>query len=361
MSSRVHRHGTKIRGKICKKIDAVKKPILESECVYDRGFMRNFKGLLVWILFLSNMSYAGWHDNYAEAKKEAEKEGKPLLVTFLGPNWCPWSDQLESEILADRSFLSEIEKDFVLLKVDIPQDFAEGSFPGKSLKDRYRVEECPSLVLIESSGEEIAKLAYLPLQQKELCSYIKETLVDYQKMSRITKKQLEEMKIEELKTLHVKAGRLADKSIKKTIYQQGLKKDPGSFFLLEKYGDLLMGTKIGNWKVKSLRKKIAGRDPENEGGTMRKLAVMDFEALASVKKRQKAEIVVEPLLEYLKHFGKRDRESGWQIAMKISQYFFTRNQIQDALRHAQASFEMAPEEHKKEIAQSIEYLQTYVQ
>lgn len=322
--------------------------------------MNGFKCIFLAGLFLCAALEAKWHDHYLEAKNQAVKEGKPLLIAFLGSNWCPWSDQLESEVLANPNFLREMEKDFVLVKIDIPENFEEENFPGKELKKRFKVEESPSLILMQPTDEEIAILEYLPVDVKEFCSYVKETLSDYQRLSRITKKQLDQMQVEELKALYAKAGRLADQTFKKIVLEQGLKSDQGPFFLLEKYEDLIAGKKPSSSQMKHLRKKIIQSDPKNEGGALRKLAVMDFQALANVKKKTpKAEIVVRPLLEYLQAFGKNDGENAWRIEMKVSQYFFTQNRIEDALKHAQASLEIAPEECKKEIAQSIEYLKSY--
>lgn len=321
--------------------------------------MRIFKGFILGFVLLCSGLEAKWHDKYFEAVKQAEKEKKPLLVAFLGPNWCPWSDQLEAEVLANPQFLAEMEKEFVLVKIDIPEDFEGASFPGKELKNQLKVEECPSIVLLQPTGEEIAMLAYLPIDPREFSSYIKETLADFRKVSRITKKQLDHMKVEDLKSIYAKAGRLADETFKKAVLTQGLKIDRDPFFLLEEYGNLLIGGKANHWKIKSLRKKIVDRDPDNEGGFLRQLAVMDFEALTMIKKHQKAEIVVKPLVEYLQHFGKKDPENAWRIEMKVSQYFFTHNRIDEALHHAEASLQIAPEECKKEIVQSIEYLKTY--
>ena len=47
---------------------------------------------------------------------------------------------------------------------------------------------------------------------------------------------------------------------------------------------------------------------------------------------------------------KKDPKNVWQIEMKISQYFFTQNRIEEALSHAKASLDTAPDEYKKEIS-----------
>jgi len=131
----------------------------------------------------------GWIDDFSKARKLAQETNKPLLIAFLGPNWCPWSDQLESEVLAQPRFLNQVKKEAILVKVDIPEDYQEqtsDSFPNLTLKENFHVEECPSLVLVEPSGHLIAKLRYLPITTDEFASHIHEILQDYEQISHLS-------------------------------------------------------------------------------------------------------------------------------------------------------------------------------
>lgn len=310
-----------------------------------------------------NFHLKGWLNDFSEAQKQAVEKEQPILIAFLGPSWCPWSDQLESEILVDQTFLASLQKEVVFLKVDIPEDFnreGENTLPYQQLKNKYHVDECPTLVLVGASGQEIAKLNYLPLESREFAGYIKEILADFHQVNlHAQKKSLHKLEAGELQSLYVKAGRLADTTFKKVLLHQGLKEDKGSYFLLEQYGHLLAEGHFKSPKLSKIRNKILARDPKNKQGTLLKLAIMDFEALSSsVPKVAKSEKAIKPLLEYLKKFGKQDTENSWRVEMMISQYFFGKNQIEEALKHAQASLEMAPPSLKEEIHQSIDYLQT---
>lgn len=302
----------------------------------------------------------GWLEDFSEARKIAFEKQKPLLIAFLGPNWCPWSDQLETEILANEGFMQNLKEDVVFVKIDLPENFEEESFPGKDLKEKYKVNECPALVLVQPSGVAIAKLEYLPIESSEFARYIKQTLSDYNRVSHLEKSELRHMKIDELQYLYSHAGRLADSTFKKVLLDQGLKIDRGPYFLLEQYGNMLASGSSKASKLKKVRNKILARDPKNEQGCIRRLAVLDFEALANVKKPQNASDVVKPLMNYLQKFGQSDVDNAWQLEMKISKYCYTHNQIEDALKHARASLTLAPESAKKDIAHSIEYLQTSI-
>jgi len=305
----------------------------------------------------------GWLDDFAEAKKIASEKKCPLLIAFLGPTWCPWSDKLEAEVLVNQNFFKNLQTEVVFLKVDIPEDFdrhTKESLPALKLKEQYFVDECPTLVLVTPNGKQIAKLNYLPISCSAFASYIKEMLTDYEKLSLLTeKKALKKLDGKELKSLYAKAGRLADETFKKVLLNQGIKTDPSPYFLLEQYGVLLTKGKGNSWASRRLRNKILSLDPKNKNGSHRKLAVMDFNALAvSAKTDQKMDAVIHPLVDYLQKFGSKDLENAWRIEMMISQYLFGKDQIGASLIHAKNSLKIAPEPAQKEIVQSIEYLQT---
>lgn len=308
---------------------------------------------------VENAPLQGWHDDYAKASALASERGVPLLIAFLGPNWCPFSDQLEADVLAKQEFAGALKNELVFLKVDIPEDWEEGNFSGEALKERFAVDECPCLVLVEPSGQAIAKLEYLPLHPKEFTSYIRDTLGDYNEVATLAEKQtVKKLDAAQLKSLYAKAGRLADATFKKVLLNEGLKVDKSPYFLVEEYGRILANGKVSDRKLSRLRNKIFARDPKNTQGFQRKLAIMDFEALSAAIKRTKgSEGVIKPLVQYLMKFGPEDRENSWKIEMKISQYLFGQNRIEEALKHARASLNCAPESAREEVTQSVDYLQ----
>lgn len=79
------------------------------------------RSIIAILVVFCNVAFGNFPASYEEAKQKAELEGKPLLIIFLGPNWCPFSDQLEADVLEDSNFLEEIGKQLVLFKVDIPK------------------------------------------------------------------------------------------------------------------------------------------------------------------------------------------------------------------------------------------------
>lgn len=310
--------------------------------------MRYFK---IIFLMLTIQCFA-WETNFEEAEKLAQSQDRPLLIAFLGPNWCPCSDQLEEEVLNSEPFLAALKDQVIFLKVEIQEDYEENF-----LAEKYRIESCPSLVLIESDGHEIAVLDYLPLGGQEFGCYINEMLANYYLVEDLTqKKSLCNLQLDELKSLYTQAGKFADTTFKQALLEEGLKVDQGPYFLLQQYGHLLAENGVQNRKAKVLRNKIIARDIDNEQGYRRQIALMDFETLANARLGTKA--VVKPLIDYLRKFGTVDTENAWEIEMKISKYLFSKDQIEEALKHANASLKVAPESARNEIAKSVEYLKT---
>lgn len=300
----------------------------------------------------------GWMDNVEDAQREAKERNLPLLIAFLGPNWCSFSDELEEEILSQKGVTELLGKEMILVKIDIPEDFEESHYYGKELKESFHIDECPSLVLTDSQTHPIAKLNYLPVTPEHFVRYVKQIMGDYERVSHLARRELKQMKVDEIKHLYARAGHLADITFKKALMKQGLKVDRGPYFLVEKYGSLLASGTASERKLRKIRNKVLARDPENEQGCLRKLALIDFESRIDEKTPEE---VVAPLISYLRDFGPKDPENAWKLEMKISQYLFSKNKIEGALKHARLSYDSAPDNAKREIAQSIEYLQSFVQ
>lgn len=320
-------------------------------------------GMLGFLLQFAAMAHEielveDWTDHFLRAKEEAQKRHCALLIAFLGPNWCEHSDQLENEILSQKEFKDQLGEQFVFVRVDIPEDFDQKTYFGKTLKEKYGVEECPTIVIITENGKLIAKLDNLPITCQQLIAQVKQLQSDYQRFVVLNQKELRNMKVDEIQHLYARAGHLADATFKQALMKQGLKIDRGPYFLVEKYGNLLASGLASERQLIRLRNRVIARDPQNERGCLRKLALIEFESRSEGKLPGE---VIEPLIQYLKAFGCRDSEHAWQLEMKISQYLFSCDQIHEALKHARLSFDSAPEEAQKEIAHSIEYLQSLIQ
>lgn len=343
--------------------------LFSGACIYaeEHGIGAEGKTLLMPIsprdeiartLFQHRRSGA-WSENFAQALAEAQNSGKVLLLAFMGAGWCPWSEKLEREILSEPAFLEPLRIDVQFVWLACPEESKRYGSELKQLKEKYGVDEFPTLVVITPQQEEMFKVGYLPLSAKEFAARLKQMVGDFKELFGRLEKDLTPMSLEELESLYIKARDLKSLRYKERLMEEGLKQDKGTFFLLEKYAELV---EAGNKKEAApFREKIIERDPKNLKGSQLRLAIFDFQTRATrLKRKGSPHTVVKPLLEYIAKFGEKDKENLWKVRMMMAQYLFTKNEVKDALEHASASYQTAPEESKKEISETIDYLKTYI-
>jgi thioredoxin-related protein len=300
-----------------------------------------------------------WNENYDQATRTAQKTGKPLILAFMGAGWCPWSEKFEKEILSEAGFLDTLKDKVALVWVTCSQDGSRSTPEVRALKEKYAVEQYPTLVVVSAYQEEMFRVGYLPLSAKEFASRLDQMIQDYQELwGKIENPEAAPIAAEDLESLYQKACSLSSNKYKEKLMSLGLQKDRGTFFLLEKYGKLLENGKKN--EAEPIKNKIIERDPKNLKGSLLRLAILEFQTRVTRLKRKDSPITaVKPLLEYLRKFGEKDKENRWKLEMMMAQYLFTKNEIAEALHHAKASYDSAPDASKSEVAQTIDLLKSY--
>ncbi len=61
-------------------------------------------------------------DDFEQAVLKSRKENKPLLVEFVGSNWCPACMMLIKNVFVKKEFQNYAKENLVLMLVDIPRD-----------------------------------------------------------------------------------------------------------------------------------------------------------------------------------------------------------------------------------------------
>lgn len=297
-----------------------------------------------------------WTLDYNQALEAARLEQKPLFVAFVGTDWCPWSDKIFEDVLAKPEFVNALKESVVFVRVDFP--YSGLCQESEALKEKYHIRQLPTLVLTSPQEEEIAKIGYLPLQAPEFAVHVRRILHGYQKLvKKMAQTDVLQMSVEELRHLYRESSTYQLGKYKETLLAAGLAKDPGSFFLLEKYSELI---KTQPKKAKAVREEIETRDPKNKEGAHLQLAIFDFQARAEAS--DNVDKVLKPLKKYLKEFGSQDRENFWRVHMMIAQYLFHKHERkEDIIKHAQASINSAPEEVKGELTEFLTYMKGSLQ
>jgi len=154
------------------------------------------------LLFCSLLSVQAfsvtWTEDYTEALQTAQASGKPMLLAFVGGEWCPWSDKLIVEVLDSYGFLSHVKDSFILVRVDFP--YTGMCLESEKLKEKYHVHQLPTLVLASAEGEEITKFGYLPLEAPEFAAHVKTLFEGYEKLvKQLSHADLAQLSVAELR------------------------------------------------------------------------------------------------------------------------------------------------------------------
>jgi thioredoxin-related protein len=330
--------------------------MLNKEVIMRKIFLVGF------LLFSAHLfSQESWSRDYAAALKSAKEQNKPLLIAFVGIDWCPWSKKLYQDVLSETAFTKALENQVVLVWVDFPDQYVKVKGLDQEyerLKSRYDIRQLPSLILATPDEKTMSVINYLPLNSTEFADYVKTSLCDYGQLSSQMQK-IAGLGEDELEKMYRSAEKLKCEEYREQIMQVGLKSTPGLFFLLEKYAEVIEGNKKERSQAKPLREQIVARDPQNERGAMLKLAVIEFETIAShLKKKENPQLAIKPLLSYIETFGKKDQENLWKVEMMVAKYLFSKEKPSEALKHAQASYDVAPKEMKREISATLDFIKT---
>ncbi len=100
-----------------------------------------------------------WQTDVAAAFTQARNEQKDLFLLFTGSDWCPPCIKLEEQILGKPEFATGVDKDFVLVKLDFPQDSElppELEKQNQQWSDRYGIEGFPTVVLVDTDEQPYA-------------------------------------------------------------------------------------------------------------------------------------------------------------------------------------------------------------
>ena len=101
-----------------------------------------------------------WLTDFEAARSEAIRRHARILVLFTGSDWSPASRQFAEDVEFHPDFVNAFIGDLVFLKLDYPRG---NPVPVKisdellRLRDRYQVTTYPTLLVINPTGEEVAR------------------------------------------------------------------------------------------------------------------------------------------------------------------------------------------------------------
>jgi thioredoxin-related protein len=120
------------------------------------------KAILLVFLFTGSLMYSqNWKADFEDAKEEALRQNKNILLVFSGSDWCAPCMKLEKTVWKSQEFKTEAEKNWVVYKADFPkkkanQLAAEQTESNKKLAEKYNKNgSFPLVVLLDKNGKVI--------------------------------------------------------------------------------------------------------------------------------------------------------------------------------------------------------------
>lgn len=97
----------------------------------------------------SNTSSIQWGNDLNQAMEEAKKSNKTIFIDFYA-DWCSYCGEMDEETYTDPQVVGKLTQNYVLLKVDVDEN--------PSLSSKYKAYSLPTIVIVDSSGNEIKRI-----------------------------------------------------------------------------------------------------------------------------------------------------------------------------------------------------------
>lgn len=101
----------------------------------------------------------GWFDDWNEARAEARRTGRSILVLFTGSDWCHWCKVLKKNVLSTKEFKRFADQKLVLVYMDEP---SRQTLPQRVRQTRNTLRQIlqpgdgvPAIVLLTPEGKKI--------------------------------------------------------------------------------------------------------------------------------------------------------------------------------------------------------------
>jgi len=162
-----------------------------------------------------------WARSLSEATGKA-RSGDKLIITDVYTDWCGWCKEMDVKTWSHPAVIERSEK-YVFLKLN-----AETEPDGVALQKKFGVVSYPTVLLLDSRGEEFERLeGYLPAE--EFLANLRATLEDPDSLGNLKKQEVREPENFgiRLKTGKKLLSRYAF-SDARTRFEQILQKDPAN-------------------------------------------------------------------------------------------------------------------------------------
>lgn len=116
--------------------------------------------LAATVFWQVNAADSAWLTDLPAAQAQAQAENKIVLMDFTGSDWCPTCRKFKKDVLDSHVFQAYAAKNVVPVEVDFPDKKKQSPELKKAndeLKDKYKIEGFPTLVVLDQNGKEIGR------------------------------------------------------------------------------------------------------------------------------------------------------------------------------------------------------------
>jgi thioredoxin-related protein len=106
-----------------------------------------------------------WQTDLSKAQAEAKAGKKLVMLDFTGSDWCGWCIKLNKEVFSQPEFAKYAKDNLVLMEVDFPhgkRQSEELKKANQALQEKYKIEGYPTIIVLNSAGEKVGELGYMP-------------------------------------------------------------------------------------------------------------------------------------------------------------------------------------------------------
>jgi thioredoxin-related protein len=118
---------------------------------------------------------ASWLTDHGTATLRRAAENKPILMLFTGSDWCPACQNLQSNVFLKPEFSSYADGNLILLEIDFPRKrpvSARDKQARESLARSYGITSYPTMVLLDTKGQEAIRISYSGATAKEFVTVL---------------------------------------------------------------------------------------------------------------------------------------------------------------------------------------------
>ena len=104
-----------------------------------------------------------WMTDFDDAAKKAKTDKKPIIILFVGSDWCPPCKMMLKETWQNKDVIEYVNKHYIPLLVDLPrrkQLPEEQVKKNNAMAEKYHLISVPTILVVDAAGKVTAKTGF---------------------------------------------------------------------------------------------------------------------------------------------------------------------------------------------------------